>query len=72
MCDGGCRKGGRAAAMAFKTVLALVTWSMFCAAVQAQNFDFFYFVQQVGGYAWVFHSGRIERIAHCVGVPMVS
>jgi len=36
--------------MVSKAVVALVVWSMFCGAVvQAQDFDFFYFVQQWPG-----------------------
>ena len=59
--------------MASKTVVALVVWSMFCGAmVQAQDFDFFYFVQQVGRLRVdVFCSGRVARIEQCVGVSFV-
>jgi hypothetical protein len=59
--------------MASKTVVALVVWSMFCGAVvQAQDFDFFYFVQQVGRLCvGVFCFGRVARIERCVGVSFV-
>lgn len=74
MYGGVCVGKEKAAMMASKTVVALVVWSMFCGAVvQAQDFDFFYFVQQVGRLrvVGVFCSGRVARIERCVGVSFV-
>lgn len=60
-----CRKEelGRGTAMASNMVVALVVWSLFCGTVvQAQNFDFFYFVQQVGGFTmWQEIAEKIEQ-----------
>ena len=34
--------------MASKLAVVAAVWSVMCAAAHAQDFDFFYFVQQVG------------------------
>lgn len=50
--------------MASKMIVALLVWSSFCGAVvQAQDFDFFYFVQQVGYHTLLLAPQIVEAAA---------